>query len=109
MPLLVDEPVSKSVLREIERDADILVWWSSEVECASALCRLERDGALSAAGVSEALTRLNESPRDLPPLASLIHDSSTYVGSQSARVDRSRSAWVAASPAGLSATPFSCG
>jgi predicted nucleic acid-binding protein len=59
VPLLVDEALTPSSLSELERDPDILVWWSTEVECASALCRIERDGALSASDVAEALARLD--------------------------------------------------
>jgi predicted nucleic acid-binding protein len=36
----------------------MLVWWATEVECASAISRLERDGALDAAAVNEAFDRL---------------------------------------------------
>jgi len=58
VPLLVAES-STSVLQEIARsDRSMLVWWSTEVECASAITRLERDGALEAAGVNAAFERL---------------------------------------------------
>jgi predicted nucleic acid-binding protein len=60
VPLLVNESTSKGVLRELERDAEVLTWWATEVECASALCRLERDGSLDADGLAEAIARLNE-------------------------------------------------
>jgi predicted nucleic acid-binding protein len=36
----------------------VLVWWGSEVECASALARLERDGALSPQAMMLAFKRL---------------------------------------------------
>ena len=36
----------------------MLVWWGSEVECVSAIARLERDGAIEAEGVESALARL---------------------------------------------------
>jgi hypothetical protein len=36
----------------------MVVWWSTEVECVSALARLERDGDLSPAAVVLALERL---------------------------------------------------
>jgi predicted nucleic acid-binding protein len=39
-------------------DPVMLVWWASEVECASAIARLERDGALDAAAVTAAFDRL---------------------------------------------------
>jgi uncharacterized protein len=36
----------------------MLVWWGSEVECVSALARLERDGALSPQAITLALKQL---------------------------------------------------
>ena len=38
----------------------MLVWWATEVECASALARLERDGALEAPAVTAAFDRLKQ-------------------------------------------------
>jgi hypothetical protein len=46
------------MLREYERDPEAVVWWATEVECVSALSRLERDGDLSASSLSDALERL---------------------------------------------------
>jgi predicted nucleic acid-binding protein len=60
VPLLVTERASRGVLRELERDPAILAWWMTEVECASAICRLERDGSLSPEGLVEAIGRLNQ-------------------------------------------------
>lgn len=59
VPLLVREPASAAVTREYERDPDIVAWWATDIECASALARLERDAALDNAGVSDALRRLD--------------------------------------------------
>jgi predicted nucleic acid-binding protein len=59
VPLLVEEPSSRGVVSEYERDPEMLVWWASEVECVSALARLEREGSLSEAGMNEALRRLS--------------------------------------------------
>ena len=36
----------------------MLVWWATEVECASAIARLERDDALAPAAVIDAFDRL---------------------------------------------------
>jgi len=36
------------------------VWWGSEIECVSALARLERDGALSPRAMTVALGRLGQ-------------------------------------------------
>ena len=38
----------------------MFVWWGSEVECVSALARLERDGALDARTITLALGRLRQ-------------------------------------------------
>jgi len=58
VPLLVTEPVTRRVQALARRDPDMLVWWASEVECVSALARLERAGALDAKAVALALERL---------------------------------------------------
>ena len=60
VPLLVNERASIAILRELERDPGVLAWWTTEVECVSALCRLERDSSLDASGLAEAIGRLNE-------------------------------------------------
>ena len=59
VPLLVNESGSQAALAELERDPDVLTWWATEVECASALCRLEREGHLTSEGLTEALARLS--------------------------------------------------
>jgi len=60
VPLLVEEPSSAAARAEFLRDPDVVVWWATPVECVSALARLEREGILSAAGLAEALGRLDE-------------------------------------------------
>ena len=47
VPLLVDEPTSKTLSARRTADPTMIVWWGTLVECVSALCRLEREGALS--------------------------------------------------------------
>lgn len=59
VPLLVSEPASLAVVEEYRRDPDILAWWTTDIECASALARLERDGALDRPAMNEALRRLD--------------------------------------------------
>ncbi len=44
VPLLVDEPESDRAKALVENDPDVLVWWCTPVECASALRRYEREG-----------------------------------------------------------------
>lgn len=59
VPLLVAEPASLTVLSEFDRDPDLVVWWATDVECVSALARLEREANLAAAGLAIALRRLD--------------------------------------------------
>lgn len=60
VPLLVAEPTTEAMDGVYSEDPVMLVWWASEVECASALSRLERDGALNPAATSTAFGRLDE-------------------------------------------------
>ena len=46
VPLLLQEDRSGQVQDLLQEDPVILTWWGSEVECASAVCRLEREDAL---------------------------------------------------------------
>lgn len=59
VPLLVEDPASSKVLAELERDPQVVTWWGTETECASAIMRKEREGALGQRDVSEALDRLD--------------------------------------------------
>jgi uncharacterized protein len=59
VPLLAAEPVSRPVLALYTQDLEAVVWWSTPVECASAIARLERDEALSAQDAAEAFARLD--------------------------------------------------
>ena len=43
IPLLADEPARETVLRWLEEDAEILTWWGTPVEIASALARVKED------------------------------------------------------------------
>jgi predicted nucleic acid-binding protein len=60
VPSVVAEPTTKAVQKLAASDPAMLVWWATEVECASAIARLERDGALDAAAVTQALDRLKQ-------------------------------------------------
>lgn len=57
VPLCVEEPATETLQALAQQDADIVVWWTTPVECDSALARLERDGALTAAAAVEAFSR----------------------------------------------------
>lgn len=56
VPLLVDESPRDALLELLRRDSGMIVWWGTLAECASAIARREREGALGAA--SEAFERL---------------------------------------------------
>lgn len=58
MPLVVEEPATSVVMELYRDDALMLVWWGTEVECVSALARLERQSALSPESLMQALDRL---------------------------------------------------
>jgi predicted nucleic acid-binding protein len=63
LPLLVADRTTGALQAVARRDPDILVWWATEVECASAIARLERDGALDDAAVAAAFHRLKQLAR----------------------------------------------
>lgn len=58
VPHLVAQSQSPATDAEIDRDPNLVVWWATEVECASAIARLERDGSLQGRGVEAALDSL---------------------------------------------------
>jgi uncharacterized protein len=60
VPLLMTEPTTKMVQALVEKDPTMLVWWATEVECASAIARLEREGALDEPAVTHAFDRLKQ-------------------------------------------------
>jgi uncharacterized protein len=60
VPLLVRQPESDVVAALIAEDADMIVSWSTPVECASALARLRREGAIDTAAESAVLAVLRE-------------------------------------------------
>jgi uncharacterized protein len=60
MPLLVAESTTRSMQALANRDSDLLVRWGSQVECASALARRERDALLDMKGYALAFDRLKQ-------------------------------------------------
>jgi len=60
VPLLMAEPATSTVQALAAKDPSMLVWWATEVECASAVARLEREGALGASAVAQAFDRLKQ-------------------------------------------------
>ena len=59
VPLCVEEQATASVVALMEADSAVAAWWSTPVECASALARLEREGRLDAADAVHAFARLD--------------------------------------------------
>jgi predicted nucleic acid-binding protein len=59
VPLLAAEPRTIAVQSRYTRDPEVVVWWGTPVECASAIARLEREGALSATDAAESFSRLD--------------------------------------------------
>lgn len=60
LPLLVSESSTPTIQAILREDPELLVWWATEIECVSAIARLERDGDLSREQVGDALERLGE-------------------------------------------------
>jgi len=60
VPLLVAEVSTRRLQALAAEDPAMLVWWGSEVECTSALARLEREAALAANGIVAAFSRLGQ-------------------------------------------------
>lgn len=58
VPLLVAEAPTEWLFALLERDAVMLAWWGTPIECASALARREREGALAFDDATQALERL---------------------------------------------------
>jgi uncharacterized protein len=59
LPLLVNEPKGKQLRQILKADPQVLAWWSSRVEMASALARREREGSLTTAEADAAFSALN--------------------------------------------------
>jgi uncharacterized protein len=60
VPLLIAEAPTRRLQAFAASDPDILVWWGSGVECASALARLERDATLDPRAAVLAFDRLKQ-------------------------------------------------
>lgn len=60
VPLIVDEPRRAALLRLIEEDGDLLVWWGTPVEVASALARREREQTLTTDAATAAHDALHD-------------------------------------------------
>ena len=59
VPLFAAEARTHALQSLYAQDMDVVVWWGTPVECASAIARLEREGALSAEAAAESFSRLD--------------------------------------------------
>lgn len=57
--LVLQQPRTSEVRALIESDSELVVWWGSAIECASAIARLHREGYLSDSGEREARALLD--------------------------------------------------
>ncbi len=58
VPLLIAEDSTRRLLVLAAEDPAMLVWWGSEIECASALARAEREAAIDTNRAVAAFSRL---------------------------------------------------
>ena len=74
IPLILDEPASRSARAVLEEDVDVVVWWATRVEAISAIARRAREGELDATGEEQAklvLGRLADSWSEVQPTSKL--------------------------------------
>lgn len=74
VPLIVAEATTERLLATTAQDPVMCVWWGTEVECVSALSRLEREGTLTDSAIPVALARLDglaDSWNEVQPTATL--------------------------------------
>lgn len=60
VPLLLEDTQSPRMTGLLKEDAVIITWWGTEVECVSAIARLEREEKLNHRSATTALQRLQE-------------------------------------------------
>jgi hypothetical protein len=59
VPLLVEQPSSARARQLLAEDPALVVWWSTPVECASAVARLRREGVLPESVERDAMATLD--------------------------------------------------
>lgn len=59
VPLCLDQPATARALQLHAEDPELVVWWGTPIECASAIARLHRDGQLTAAEEAQARSLLS--------------------------------------------------
>lgn len=63
VPLLIEEATSAALQQLYLQDGGAIAWWGSEIECGSAIARLERQQLLSAQAAGRALQALRSLAR----------------------------------------------
>lgn len=74
VPLIVAEASTDSVQAIAGEDPAMCVWWGTEIECVSAVARLEREDALAETAMIAALERLDllaEAWNEVQPVAAV--------------------------------------
>jgi uncharacterized protein len=56
--LLLEQPASTRARAWLAEDVEIVAWWGTPVECASAVARLRREGGIDSGGEASALRAL---------------------------------------------------
>ncbi len=70
VPLCLTQRISDRARKLYDEDPELVVWWGSPVECASALARLRREAVIDAEGETDAravLGRLAETWYEVQP------------------------------------------
>jgi uncharacterized protein len=57
--VFIDEPESSARTSLLKEDAQVVTWWGTRIECASALNRLQREHSLSERELTQALGNLD--------------------------------------------------
>jgi uncharacterized protein len=60
VPLLLRHGSTSRAAQWLKEDTTMLVWWGAEIECASALSRIERENEKSLTTISQAFMRLKK-------------------------------------------------
>lgn len=60
VPLLAEQAASATARQWFQEDGELVVWWGTAVECASAIARLERAGTFDARASAVARDRLDD-------------------------------------------------
>lgn len=74
VPLIVADASTDGVQAIAAEDPAMCVWWGTEIECVSAVARLEREDALADAAMTAALERLDslaEAWNEVQPVAAV--------------------------------------